>query len=236
MLLLANKPSERTSNDVVQYLKFFTKSKKCGHAGTLDPMATGLMILATNDDTKKLHELTGKDKKYTATIDLSKISDTRDKEYREQFTQYEFDDTQIAVDGKSLPRPSVGQVNEQLQSIVFQEGNPIPQLPLPPFSAKKIGGKKRYDLAREGIQEIAFQEMKIFDIQIVSYEVPLIRIDCHVASGTYVRSIAYRLGKQLGTGGILTQLERTQIGEYKLEDIQNWDENSKIAFGEVEMA
>jgi tRNA pseudouridine55 synthase len=98
VLLLANKAPERTSNDVVQYIKYFTKSKKCGHAGTLDPMATGLMILATDDDTKKLHDLTGKDKKYTATIDLSKISDTRDLEYREKFTQYEFDDSQIEID------------------------------------------------------------------------------------------------------------------------------------------
>lgn len=90
MIILANKPSGRTSNDVVQYIKHFTKSKKCGHAGTLDPMATGLMILATDDDTKKLHDLTGKDKSYVATIDLSKQSDTRDMNYREQFTQYEY--------------------------------------------------------------------------------------------------------------------------------------------------
>jgi tRNA pseudouridine55 synthase len=98
MIILANKPKGRTSNDVVQYIKHFTKSKKCGHAGTLDPMATGLMILATDDDTKKLHDLTGKDKSYLATIDLSKVSDTRDMEYREQFTQYEYDDNGLLID------------------------------------------------------------------------------------------------------------------------------------------
>ena len=75
--------------------------------------------------------------------------------------------------------------------------------------------------------------MKIFDIQIVSYVAPLVQIQCHVASGTYIRSIAYRLGKQLGTGGILIQLERTQIGEYSLEDSKNSDPASKIAFSEV---
>ncbi len=233
MLLLANKASERTSNDVVQYIKYFTKSKKCGHAGTLDPMATGLMILATDDDTKKLHDLTGKDKKYTATIDLGKISDTRDLEYREQFTQYEFDDSQIEIDWKKLARPTMEEIKTKLDSLTFSEWNPLPQLPLPPFSAKKIWWKKRYDLAREGSQEIVFQEMKIFDIQIVSYAAPLVQIECHVASGTYIRSIAYRLGKELGTGGILTQLERTQIGEYSLDDIWSYDPASKIPFSEV---
>lgn len=196
-------------------------------------MATGLMILATDDDTKKLHDLTGKDKKYTATIDLSKISDTRDQEYREQFTQYEFDDKHIEIDGKKVARPTLEELKMQLDKLIFSEGNPLPQLPLPPFSAKKIWWRKRYDLAREGSQEIVFQEMKIFDIQIVSYVAPLVQIQCHVASGTYIRSIAYRLGKRLGTGGILIQLERTQIGEYSLEDIKNSDPASKIAFSEV---
>jgi tRNA pseudouridine55 synthase len=101
---------------------------------------------------------------------------------------------------------------------------------VPPFSAKKVNGKKRYDMARSGNQEIVMQEMKIFDIQIINYMPPLLTISCHVGSGAYIRSIAYWLGQQLGTGGILTSLERTSIGDFKLEDIVNPDPNSKIPF------
>ena len=227
MILLANKAQWRTSNDVVQYLKFFTKSKKCGHAGTLDPMATGLMILATDDDTKKLQDLTGKDKSYLATIDLSAMSDTRDKDYRESFTQFEFNSEWLNINWEHKPRPSLESIKEKLLSLI---SNLLPILPIPPFSAKKVWGKKRYDMARSGNQEIVMQEMKIVDIQIISYTAPELKISCHVWSGTYIRSIAYWLWQQLWTGWILTSLERTSIGDFSLEEIKDYDSNSKIPF------
>ena len=227
MIILANKPKGRTSNDVVQYIKHFTKSKKCGHAGTLDPMATGLMILATDDDTKKLHDLTGKDKSYLATIDLSKVSDTRDMEYREQFTQYEYDDNGLLIDWVHKTWPSIDQIQQQLW-IMNSEQWTI--LPVPPFSAKKINGQKRYDLARSGQQEIVMQEMNINDIQIILYQAPELKISCHVWSWAYIRSIAYWLGKQLGTWGILTSLARTSIGDYTLDQIINPPSDSKVPF------
>lgn len=118
----------------MQYLKHQLKAKKCGHAGTLDPMATGLMIVATNEDTKKLHELTAENKSYTATIDLSATSDTRDKEYRQDFTQYSYNSQGLSIDSIDTPRPDIEKIKYNLQLLY----NHAIELPLPPFSAKKI--------------------------------------------------------------------------------------------------
>lgn len=187
------------------------------------------MILATDEDTKKLHDLTGKDKKYTAAIDLSKMSDTRDMDYREQFIQHDFDKQWLTINWLHKPRPSLETLSTTLQLIAPHSSLKV-SLPLPPFSAKKVWWKKRYDMARSGNQEIVIQEMKIIDIQIISYQIPELIISCHVWSGTYIRSIAYRLGQQLRTGGILTNLKRTKIGDYSLEHITNPDPSSKIPF------
>ncbi|MFA7284722.1 MAG: hypothetical protein WC004_02785 [Candidatus Absconditabacterales bacterium] len=227
MIILANKPSGRTSNDVVQYIKHFTKSKKCGHSGTLDPMATGLMILATDDDTKKLHDLTGKDKSYIATIDLSKQSDTRDMDYREQFTQYEYDIQGCTIDGNRISRPSKEHLDKALQALRSDTGI---SLPLPGFSAKKVKGKKLYDLARQGTDLALSKDMVMHSITILEYAAPTIVIECEVGSGTYIRSIAHWLGLQYGLGGILTALQRTSIDIYNLNRITHPDSASKIPF------
>lgn len=230
MILLANKPQWWTSNDLVQYLKHHTKSKKCGHAGTLDPMATGLMILGTDEDTKKLWELTWKDKSYLATIDLSAMSDTRDKEYREYFEQLEHNDKELIIGWLRKNKPSLEDIQNKLSEIISSEA----QLPLPPFSAKKIHGQKRYDMARSGNQEIVWQAMNIKKIQIVSYDFPLLQISCEVWSGTYIRSIAYWLGWELWTWWILTKLERTSIGHYNLNQVAPMQEWCKIAYWGIE--
>lgn len=227
MILLANKPQWRTSNDIVQYLKHRLRVKKCGHAGTLDPMATGLMILATDDDTKKLHDLTWKSKSYLATIDLSAMSDTRDKEYRERFNQYEIHDDWITFEWGFRHRPEENIIQRLFDSI----GNWSPvSMPLPPFSAKKVAWQKRYDMARSGNAEIVYQDMIFHDIQIVWISFPQITITCDVASGAYIRSIAYRLWQQLWTGWILVSLQRNSISEYTLDQVVCEDGETKVPY------
>lgn len=232
MLLLANKPQWRTSNDVVQYLKHKLKAKKCGHAGTLDPMATGLMLLATDQDTKKLHENSGKDKSYLATIDLSAMSDTWDKEFREQFTQYEYTNMGIHINWWIHTRPTWEHIITVLNSLT---GGGAVSMPLPPFSAKKIDWKKRYDMARQGNTDIVYQDMIFHTIEIIDIAFPLVYISCHVASGTYIRSLAYRLATKLWTWGILVSLQRTSIGEYSLDQLVCNDKDTKLAYSSIEI-
>lgn len=198
MFLAVDKPKGISSFDVIRILKKqFPKKTKIGHSGTLDPMATGLLIIAVDKDTKRLGEFLWADKTYIATIDLSKKSDTRDAEYRETYEE---------LDTKNLTIPTIEQIETILDTLI-----PIASLPLPPFSAKKINGQKRYDLARKGEQAIVRQDMKINDYTILDYTFPEIKIQIDVWSGTYIRSIAYRLWTKLNTWGILTQLQRTQI-------------------------
>lgn len=227
MILLANKPQWRTSNDIVQYLKHRLRVKKCGHAGTLDPMATGLMILATDEDTKKLHDLTWKSKSYLATIDLSAMSDTRDKEYREQFDQYDVHSDWIMLEWSFVARPSRSTIQWFFDSI--WNWSPV-SMPLPPFSAKKVAWQKRYDMARSGDTEIVYQDMVFHDIQVTWMAFPLISISCDVASGAYIRSIAYRLWQQLWTGWVLVALERISIGEYALDQVVCEDSETKVPY------
>ena len=198
MFLAVDKPKGISSFDVIRILKRqFPKKTKIGHSGTLDPIETGLLIVAVDKNTKRLWEFLWADKTYIATIDLSKKSDTRDAEYRETYEE---------LDPIKLTIPTLEQIQTILNTLI-----PSASLPLPPFSAKKINGQKRYDLARKGEQEIVRQDMKINSYTITEYNFPEIKIQIEVWSGTYIRSIAYRLGTQLHTGGILTQLQRTQI-------------------------
>ncbi len=208
MFLLVDKPKGITSFDVIRVLRRTLDIKKIGHGGTLDPMATWGMILATDQDTKKLTGLIWLDKSYEATIDLSKTSDTWDADYREQYEEI-----------KVEKQPSKEEIETLLKSLV-----PEHILPLPPFSAKKKEGKKWYEEARKGRGEIREQLMKIHEIQLIAYTFPEVKIKVTVGSWTYIRSIAYRLGKQCWCWWILTQLRRTRIGKYTMKEIKNWEE------------
>jgi tRNA pseudouridine55 synthase len=147
MLIMVDKPSGISSFDVIRALKRELQEKKIGHSGTLDPMATGLMLIGTDKDTKKLNELQGLDKTYLTKIDFSKNSDTRDMDYWEAFEE---------LDIGSLKQAKLEDIKPKLQSII-----PQAMLPLTPFSAKKKDGKKLYELAREGKQDIEDKLMKV---------------------------------------------------------------------------
>ena len=223
MLLLIHKPSGITSHDAISAVKkhlrqpqwdTFSEDEKIqgkkppkmkiGHAGTLDPIATWLILAATDKDTKLLHTLTGTDKTYEATIDFSQKSDTWDLDYRK---------TLEIIDPSTYEDiPPLSQIEEVLNSLVGS-----PSLPLTPFSAKKIDGKKLYEYAREGNPIFLTIPMTIYGYKLISYEFPLLKLKLHVWSGTYIRSIAHRVGTQIGGDALLTALHRESIGDYSLD-------------------
>jgi len=202
MLLIVDKPKWISSFDVIRALKRELKEKKIWHSGTLDPMATGLLLIWTWHDTKQLNSLIWLDKSYETTIDFSKESDTRDMDYREYFEE-------IDVEWKDIP---VEQIKEKLDSII-----PEWELPLTPFSAKKKDGKKLYELARNWNQIIENKLMKTYWCEILQYCFPILKLKLDVWSWTYIRSIWHRLWEQFWLGGILTELRRIRVWEYDLE-------------------
>lgn len=199
-LILINKPSGITSHDVVNVARHAFGIRRIGHAGTLDPMATGLLILGIGKSTKKLGGITGSPKTYDAEITLGSNSTTDDKEGEIE----KIGDTQ----------PTIEQIQEALNKFTGE----IMQTP-PIFSAIKVNGQRAYKIARRG-ETIKMEPRKItiHKIELVSYKHPILEIKTDVSSGTYIRSLARDIGKELGTGAYLSELKRTSIGEYKLED------------------
>src|SRR3989338_1466347 len=204
MFLLINKPPNITSHDVIDRLRQITSIQKIGHAGTLDPFATGLLIVAIGrESTKKLNQLLKLDKIYQATLHLGAISNTYDKTGLIQLT----------TDNKQL---TTKKIQETLKNFI----GPQLQTP-PPFSAKKINGQKAYNLARKGlVPKLKPQKINIYNIKlnkslITNY---YLLITVHCSSGTYIRRLAHDIGKKLGSGASLEKLRRTQIGTFKLKD------------------
>ncbi len=206
--ILINKPVGTTSHDVIDKMREITKIKKIGHSGTLDPLASGLLILGIGRKaTKKLNQFQKLDKEYLAKIKLGIISDTFDKEGKIKKIEYE-------------KKPSL----EEVKKVIQQFKGEIWQRP-PLFSAKKVKGKKLYQLARKGIKiEPKKQKIKIYKIEIIKYNFPLLELKIHCSSGTYIRSLANDIGEKLKTGGCLESLKRTKIGNYSLENALKLDE------------
>ncbi len=233
MFLAVDKPIWISSFGVIKVLKKFYLWQKIWHSGTLDPMATGLMILAIWKDTKNLTKLIWLDKSYITTIDFSKISDTWDMEYRNKMINYKLKVIDwrnwILIDEKFVEAPDLEQIKVKLKSLI-----PIFNLPVPGFSAKKKDWKRYYELARKWEQEIIYRDMKIYWFEILEYSFPVLKISLDVWSGTYIRSIAYWLGQQFWLGWILTDLRRTCIWEWKIDYMgMQWVENSQIKFCEI---
>lgn len=216
MLIAIDKPKELTSFDLVKRLKPLFPGEKIGHSGTLDPKATGLMILAIGKDTKKLNTLIGLDKTYETLIDFSKISDTRDLGYWQDLQEFPLltgDQQGIITPQGTILAPSLAQLQKTWETLI-----PSAELPLPAFSAKKKQGKRLYQLARKGETLAEKKRMKIHHIELLDYHFPLLKLRLTVGSGTYIRSIAHRLGNTYALGGILGELRRTRIGKRSLED------------------
>ena len=235
-VILVDKPAGISSFGVVAKVRAHLRDEfghkvKVGHTGTLDPFATGLLILLSGKMTKKSNDFLKKDKVYEATLKLGYTSTTGDPEgeiseylkkgFEESVGGYDRDRrsaspvTTGASDSVS-EKPSLGDIELALQSFIGE----IEQTP-PRFSAIKINGERAYKLARKGEDfEIPSRKVEIYSIEILDYNYPELKIRCHVSSGTYIRTLAEDIGKALGTGAYLTALRRTKIGNYKIEDAQ----------------
>lgn len=211
MLLLVEKPIGPTSFGVIKKLKRILFTRKAWHAGTLDPLASGLLIIATDDDTKKLTQFVWLDKVYEATIDLAQRSDTRDTQFRSYHEHLPYTSATITVDAIEHHIPTSKQVEDVVTSLIGTHA-----FPLTPFSAKKWKWKKLYTYAREGNPVHIDMVMEVIHAEVLSYTFPQVCIRFHVGSGTYIRSLAHVIGNKLGMGGIVTQLHRSAIGKYGL--------------------
>lgn len=200
-VLLINKPLRWTSFDAVRKIRNLIKIKKVGHAGTLDPLATGLLIICTGKFTKKINEYMAQEKEYTGTFTLGATTPTYDLESEpENFKPFE----DVSID-------TIKKTTSEFMGEILQ----VP----PAHSAIKVEGKRVYKLARQG-KEVKLEPRKItikeFEISVVALPVVHFRIVC--TTGTYIRSIANDFGKALGCGAYLSSLCRTRIGEYLLKN------------------
>lgn len=201
--LLINKPVGPTSHDIVDEVRRIFHTRKVGHAGTLDPFASGLLIIGVGSATKKLSQFQKLPKRYTGVIKLGAISTTDDSE------------GSITQSYKTLPKEQ--EVSEVLKKFIGE----IMQIP-PAFSAKKIKGKKFYELARAGEETPRTPvPVTIYKLLLKSYQDGEIEFKTFVSSGTYIRALARDIGEGLDVGGYLKKLERTAIGSCELEEAVN---------------
>jgi tRNA pseudouridine55 synthase len=206
-VLLINKPLRWTSFDVVNKIRNLIRIKKVGHAGTLDPLATGLLILCTGKFTKKINEYMGMEKEYTGTFTLGATTPTYDLE----------------SDPVNF-KPTNSITEEVIQKATSQFIGEISQVP-PAHSAIKMDGKRVYELARQG-KEVKMEPRKITikEFEITAIEMPVVHFRVVCTTGTYIRSLANDFGEALGCGGYLSSLSRTRIGEFKLIDSMTVEE------------
>lgn len=205
--MLINKPLEWTSFDVVRKLRAQMKIKKVGHAGTLDPLATGLLILCTGKFTKRINEYMAQEKEYTGTITLGSTTPTYDLE----------SDPENFKDYSSITPAQIEAVTQQFTGEIMQ---------VPPIhSAIKKDGKRVYELARRGEQvELEARKITIKEFEITAIDMPKLEFRVVCSTGTYIRSLANDVGAALGCGGHLSKLCRTRIGAFTLDQSMTVEE------------
>ncbi|HBX62949.1 MULTISPECIES: tRNA pseudouridine(55) synthase TruB [Empedobacter] len=210
-VFLIDKPLDWTSFDVVNKIRwnirkaYNLKKIKVGHAGTLDPKATGLLLVCTGKWTKRIDEFQAQEKSYTGTIKLGVTTPTYDLESEEDQT---------------FPTEHI--TEEIIHEATKQFIGEIEQFP-PMHSAVKVDGKRLYELAREG-QEIERKARKItiHDFKITKIDLPFVDFEVNCSKGTYIRSLAFDFGKAINSGGYLTALRRTKIGEFDVINAENF--------------
>jgi tRNA pseudouridine55 synthase len=198
-ILSVNKPAGITSRDVVNHIERLVRPAKAGHAGTLDPLATGVLVICVGQATRLIQYLQRLPKRYRATFLLGRRSDTDDIE------------GQVALI-ENAPHPS----QEMVERVLSQFVGDIQQRP-PTHSAIKISGRRAYSLARRGADfELPARTVKVHGIKVIHYEYPELNTEIECGSGTYVRSLGRDLGAALGTEAIMSALERTAIGAFRV--------------------
>ena len=199
-IIVVNKPKGITSFDVIRKLKKILKTKKIGHTGTLDPLATGVMLVCVGKATKLASDLEAKNKIYTADFDIGYATDTYD------------------VEGKKIAENIIEVSKENLEQSIKKFIGNIKQVP-PMYSAIKIDGNKLYHLARKGIEvERPKRDVTIEYINLLDFKNNKAKIETEVSKGCYIRSLIYDIGQDLGTYATMTALQRKQVGEYSLEN------------------
>ena len=204
MILNLNKPIGWTSFDVCKKIKSITKEPKVGHGGTLDPFASGVLIVGTGSDTKALDIFSNKNKSYRASIALGVLTNTLD------------------IDGKLIMQKNVPKLNkEKIKSVLSSFRGEYDQIP-PMFSAKKVNGKKLYEYARKNITlQREPVKVKIHSILLESYSKNKISFSVTCSKGTYIRVLGKEIAEKLGTVGHLDRLIRTMVGEHNIKDSQS---------------
>lgn len=201
MILNINKPIGWSSFDVVKKIRGITQFKKVGHAGTLDPFAEGVLVIGTGKDTKKLSDITSAEKSYVFTLHLGITTNTLDPEGE-------------IIQKKEIPILNVEKIIYCINSFIGESFQTPPM-----FSAKKVNGKKLYELARQNIK-IKRDPVKINikEFSLISYELPKLTFSVTVSKGTYIRVLGKNLAEKLGTVGYLTKLKRTRVSNFFISE------------------
>ena len=221
-VLLIDKPLEWTSFDVVNLIRSFLrkvynlKKLKVGHAGTLDPLATGLLIICTGKMTKRIDEYQGMDKVYVGQMKLGATTPSFDKETEE--------DNHFSID--TITEADLNKATEKF----FGEIDQVPPL----YSAIKIDGKRAYEHARkQEKKEIKSRKVVVHDFKLLNIDLPLVDFYVKSSKGTYIRSLVRDLGEELNNGAYLTALRRTQIGEFNVKNAWSLDSFKEAVLKEV---
>lgn len=200
-ILLVDKPQGFTSHDVVAKMRRVFHIKKVGHAGTLDPMATGLLLILIGKATKASQYLMSMRKEYTGTLRLGQITDSQDA------------DGEI-IQKRPVPELSQAKVSTKMKTFIGDQYQTPPM-----YSAKKINGQKLYNLARKGkTVEREARVINISNFELQKFELPELSFIINTSKGAYVRTIAHDLGERLGCGGHLIKLRRTAVGKFRVEE------------------
>jgi tRNA pseudouridine55 synthase len=200
-ILNINKPEGWTSFDVVKKVRRLLRVKKVGHAGTLDPFATGVLLVCTGRATKRVSKLMGLEKEYVGVVELGKTTDTLDV-------------TGSIVEEREVPAVTLDEVRQVAGEFVGR----ISQVP-PAYSALKVNGRRMYKLARKG-EAVALppRTVEIYAVDVLDLNLPELTIRVRCGKGTYIRALARDIGERLGTVAYLRTLQRTAIGPYRIED------------------
>lgn len=211
-VFLVGKPVGPTSHDVVDRLRRVTGEKTIGHAGTLDPLASGLLIVGIGREfTKRLDKFRELPKVYEAAVILGSESSTYDRE------------------GELTPVSDKQPNREKVEQVLREFAGSYKQLP-PIFSAKKIRGESAHKLARQGkVVELKPSAIEIYSIKLVNYSYPQVSFTAKVSAGTYIRSLAHDIGQKLGTGAYLSKLRRTTVGDLSVIQAVELDEIKSLA-------
>ncbi|MBI2638956.1 tRNA pseudouridine(55) synthase TruB [Candidatus Peregrinibacteria bacterium] len=203
-ILLIDKPSGITSFDVIRRLRQKLGIRKMGHAGTLDPLATGLLIIGLEKATKELAAYMGLPKEYEVLVEFGKVSTTYDAQGELRMMNDELQDVS----------------REDFEKILKNFIGEIDQTP-PQFSAIRVKGKRAYDLARRGEKvELASRKVRIDSIEILDWNWPFVSLRVKCGKGTYIRSLAHDIGQKIECGGYVKELRRTAIGDFRVENAQ----------------